>query len=382
MPAVGGRSAQSEVAALGLSSPPVRGRATVFMCDVHVWRDSFMCDMTYYVWRDSFACDMTYLRDTTHSCVIWFIIPFISERHEHACVAWMCICYMPPSYVPCLIHLLHDSFMCDMTHSCAPWLIHVWYDSFMCAMTHSWIARLIHVWYDLFMSGMTHCDVTWPVQVCHDSFMCPMTHSWLIHVCAMTHSRVCHDLFMRVPWLIHVPHDSFMCVPWLIRVCARLIRVCAMTHSRVCHDSSMCVPWLIHVCAMTHSSVTHLIHEARSRYIYGWRSKSIGTYLWTWCFMRSMIHMKELCDTHTPVYSHSSLSYTSEMPIHFQLHISFVTCLFQISQKTSSLLLSALHPQTHRHTGTHTQTRIHTHAHTHARAHTQCSWKPALDHSL
>jgi len=36
MPAVRGRSAQSEVAALGLSSPPVRGRATVFMCDVHV----------------------------------------------------------------------------------------------------------------------------------------------------------------------------------------------------------------------------------------------------------------------------------------------------------------------------------------------------------
>ena len=29
----------------------------------------------------------------------------------------------------------------------------------------------------------------------------------------------------------------------------------AMTHSCVCHDSFMCVPWLIHVCAMTHSFV-------------------------------------------------------------------------------------------------------------------------------
>ena len=35
----------------------------------------------------------------------------------------------------------------------------------------------------------------------------------------------------------------------------RLIHMCAMTHSYVCHDSFICVPWLIHMCAkcaMTH----------------------------------------------------------------------------------------------------------------------------------
>ena len=42
---------------------------------------------------------------------------------------------------------------------------------------------------------------------------------------AMTHSNVCHDSFIRVPWLMHT---------------------CAMTHSYVCHDSFILMPWLIH----------------------------------------------------------------------------------------------------------------------------------------
>jgi len=44
---------------------------------------------------------------------------------------------------------------------------------------------------------------------------------------------------------------AFICVPWLIHMCA-------MTHSYVCHDSfiyAFCVPWLIHMCAMTDSYV-------------------------------------------------------------------------------------------------------------------------------
>jgi len=49
-----------------------------------------------------------------------------------------------------------------------------------------------------------------PSQVCHDSSKC-----------AMTHSYVCHDSFIRVPCLIHT---------------------CAMPHSYVCHDSFIRVP--------------------------------------------------------------------------------------------------------------------------------------------
>jgi len=69
--------------------------------------------------------------------------------------------------------------------------------------------------------------------------------SWLIHMCAMTHSHVCHDSFTLPFWM---PYSYVW--PWLTRRCA-------MTHSHVCHDSFTCVPWLIHMCAMTHSHVCH-----------------------------------------------------------------------------------------------------------------------------
>ena len=95
-------------------------------------------------------------------------------------------------------------------------------------------------------------------------------------MCAMTHLYVCHDSFIRVPWLIHdenwflmmlVPQISKIhvflgldfrwwelvsCVPWLIHTCA-------MTHSFVFHDSSHMCAWLIHMCAwLIHTfAVTH-----------------------------------------------------------------------------------------------------------------------------
>jgi len=81
---------------------------------------------------------------------------------------------------------------------------------------------------------------------------------WLIRTCDMTHAYVCHDSFIRLPWLrvdvdmthSQVSHDSFIRVLWLIHTCA-------MTHLYVCHDSFSSGPWLVHTCVMTHSYVCH-----------------------------------------------------------------------------------------------------------------------------
>jgi len=166
-------------------------------------------------------------------------------EHIHEWVI-ICVCAM---ICPCM---RHDSFICVTWCTCVPSLMCV------CAMTHS------YRWYDSIMC------VTW--LRCVAWLMCVkwlVRAPSLMCVCAMTHSCLCHDSFMCVTWLIHMLHDSFVHVTCFIHAHAIafgtsksarkgptyvpwLIHICAMTHSRMCHDSLICVPRLIRVCDMTH----------------------------------------------------------------------------------------------------------------------------------
>jgi len=89
---------------------------------------------------------------------------------------------------------------------------------------------------------------------------------WLILMFDVTHSHVCHDSFICVPWLIcicvmwlilkldvtraYVWRDSFICVTWLVYMCD-------MTHSHASTGSCIRVRWLDRICDVTHSYVWH-----------------------------------------------------------------------------------------------------------------------------
>jgi len=130
----------------------------------------------------------------------------------------------------CMTHRMSEFFMSHMNESCPIWMSHVPYEW---VMSHD--SLICDMYRDSFIYGMPHSYVP--------------SLSWLTHMFAERNVNFMNLSY--VPWLMNMSHDPVIChdsfirVPWLIHSCAE----------RMCHNTCICAmtqwyaSWLNHSCA-------------------------------------------------------------------------------------------------------------------------------------